>query len=323
MPELPEVETVVSDLNKKIIGYGVVDFWSEWEKAIKGIALKEFKQDIVGKKIIKVRRIGKNIFIDLSGKKTLYIHLKMTGHLLLKYQKNNQYSILNTQSNSNIKFQIKNKISKSKINLKKDYFEDRVNQYIRHRWILKKGKDIVAMEFSDLRKFGKIMLVDTDKIEELPEIKKLGIDAVDKKFNLKKFKEILAKKQKSAVGLVLMDQYLIAGIGNIYRSEILFEARVDPRRICMSLSVAEQVAIFNQIKKVLAKAIRLRGTTDSDYRDTSGKPGGFQKVLKVYQREGQPCLNKGTLPKNKKCGNIVERITMGQRSVFICPKCQK
>jgi len=84
MPELPEVQTIVSDLNKKIVGYTIVDFWSDWPKAIKNKTLTNFKKEIKNRKILNIRRIGKNIFIDLSGGKTLYIHLKMTGHLLVK-----------------------------------------------------------------------------------------------------------------------------------------------------------------------------------------------------------------------------------------------
>jgi len=84
MPELPEVQTVADDLNQKIKGDVITDFWSEWPKAIKGKSLAEFSKEIVGRKILGARRIGKNIFIDLSGDKTLYIHLKMTGHLLVK-----------------------------------------------------------------------------------------------------------------------------------------------------------------------------------------------------------------------------------------------
>ncbi len=319
MPELPEVETVIRDLNKKIVGYQIVDFWSEWANAIKGTSLGVFQKEVKGKKILKVRRIGKNIFIDLSQGKTIYVHLKMTGHLLLKSQKNLQFPISNLQKN--LKSSIGNKNKKTKI--KEDYFEDRVNQYIRHRWTLKKGKDFLAMEFSDLRKFGKIVLVDTDKVNALPEIKKLGIDAMDKNFTFNKFKEILAKKQKSVSGIVLMDQYLIAGIGNIYRSEILFEAGVDPKRRVETLKILEVERIFKQIKKILKKAIKMRGTSDSDYRDTTGKPGNFQTVLKVYRREGKKCLVSQALLKNKKCDSIVERIKLGQRSVFWCRKCQK
>ena len=284
MPELPEVQTVVTDLNRKIKGDTITDFWSDWPSAIKNATLEKFKKEVIGRKILAARRIGKNIFIDLSGGKTLYIHLKMTGHLLVKD-------------------------AKSKIKDKK-YFEDRVNQYIHHIWYLKNK----TLEFSDLRKFAKIVLVDTDKILELPEIKQLGIDAMDKKLDLKKFEQILSKKIKSPIGLILMDQGLISGIGNIYRSEILFRAGILPGRKVGSLGKQEIKKIFESTKKILEKAIELRGTSDSDYRDTDGAPGGFQKVLKVYNRKGEKC---------QKCGTIVSRDKMGQRSVFFCSNCQK
>ncbi|MDO8240523.1 MAG: bifunctional DNA-formamidopyrimidine glycosylase/DNA-(apurinic or apyrimidinic site) lyase [Candidatus Moranbacteria bacterium] len=315
MPELPEVQTVVNDLNEKIKGDTITDFWSEWPKAIKGKTLAVFKKEIVGRKILGVRRIGKNIFVDLSGEKTLYLHLKMTGHLLIKSK---------VQSR------------KSKVD-GKDYFEDRVNQYIRHKFYLKseirksksetisktetqntKDKKNIkfnkVIEFSDVRKFAKIVLVDTDKVLELPEIKALGIDAVSPDFTFKKFNEILDRKAKSPIGIILMDQNLIAGIGNIYRSEILFVAGILPTRLAGNISTIERKKLFGWIGKILRHAIKLRGTSDSDYRDTSGAPGGFQKVLKVYRKAGEKC---------QKCDTIIVRETIGQRSVFFCPKCQK
>jgi len=288
MPELPEVQTVVSDLNEKIKGDIIVDFWSDWKKAIKEPSFDKFVRNTQNKKLLRAWRWGKNLFIDLSGGKTLYIHLKMTGHLL-----------------------IKSKIKNQKSKLRSNYFEDKVNQYIHHIWRLKSGRTI---EFSDLRKFAKIVLVDTKKIKDLPEIKKLGIDAMDSEFTLKKFREILTKRKNKKIGLVLMEQESIAGIGNIYRSEILFESGIDPQRPVSSLKENEIEKIHSQIKKILKKAIHLRGTSDSDYRDTSGAPGGFQNVLKVYNREKENC---------KKCGTIIKRMQMGQRSVFFCPKCQK
>lgn len=292
MPELPEVQTIVDDLNKKLKGDKIVSFWSDWEKTIKNMRVADFKKGIVGRKILKARRIGKNMFIDLSGGKTLYIHLKMTGHLLVKSPE-----------------------SKSEKN-KHNYFGDRVNQYIHHIWKIKdkNGKKEKTLEFSDLRKFGKIVLVDTDEINNLPEIKSLGMDAMDGSFTLKKFEEILDKKKNGKIGLILMDQSLIAGIGNIYRSEILFESGIDPRREVSGLKKGEIKKIFDNIKKVLKKAIKMRGTSDSDYRDTSGAPGKFHKVLKVYRRSGKKC---------KKCANIIKRDKMGQRSFFYCPVCQK
>lgn len=291
MPELPEVQTVVDDLNRKIRGDSIVGFESVWSKTIKGMSLEKFRQGIVGRKILEARRIGKNIFIDLSGGKTLYIHLKMTGHLLVKSRK------LKVESN------------------KVDYFADKVNQYIRHSWILKdrSGKQKV-MDFSDMRKFAKIVLVDTEKVNELPEIKKLGMDAMDRKFTLKKFEELLEKRKNKKIGLVLMEQELIAGIGNIYRSEILYAAGIDPNRSVKNLKKDEIKKVYETTEKILKKAIKMRGTSDSDYRDTSGAPGNFQKVLKVYGKTGKEC---------PRCGTIVKRETMGQRSVFFCPICQK
>jgi formamidopyrimidine-DNA glycosylase len=290
MPELPEVQTVVSDLNRKIVGDTIVDFWSDWPKAIKGKSLKEFQKEIKNRKILEVRRIGKNIFLDLSGGKTLYIHLKMTGHLLVKSKVGSL---------------------KSKVN----FFNDKVNQYIHHRWELKdkKGK-IKKLEFSDVRKFAKIVLDDTQKISQLPEIKKLGIDALDPQLTLKKFREILGKKKNKAIGLVLMEQELISGIGNIYRSEILFETGLLPTKMVKDLKESEWWRLYVSMKKVLRKAIKMRGTSDSDYRDTAGAPGSFQKVLQVYKRNGKKCFG---------CGIMIKRQMLGQRSLFFCPQCQK
>lgn len=297
MPELPEVQTIISDLNRKIKGDTVVSFWSDWPKAIKNKTLKRFRKEIKNRKILGARRLGKNIFIDLSGGKTLYIHLKMTGHLLIKTLTPQPPLPLAGEGGS------KNRV--------RDYFSDKVNQYIHHIWKLKSGK---TLEFSDLRKFGKIVLDDTNKINDLKEVKSLGADAMSPYFTFKKFKEILRKYSKRPIGILLMNQEVIAGVGNIYRSEVLFEAGILPQRPGGTLSEDESKKLFSSIKKVLRKAIKLRGTSDSDYRDTSGAPGSFQKVVKVYRKEKQKC---------QKCGTIIIRKTLAQRSVFICPKCQK
>lgn len=304
MPELPEVQTVVNDLNEKIVGDTIVSFWSEWPAAIKNKSLKIFQKEIIGRRILGVRRIGKNIFIDLSGEKTLYLHLKMTGHLLIKPAR---LTPLSRRARRDISPEYRGE--------RDDFFDDRVNQYIRHSWTLKDGKNkIKQLDFSDVRKFAKIVLDDTAEIAKLKEIIALGVDALDKNFTYKKFQEILSRKAKSQIGIILMDQNLIAGIGNIYRSEILFEAGILPERKVESLNDKEMREVYSHIKKILQKAVKLRGTSDSDYRDTSGAPGGFQKVLKVYRKEKQKC---------QKCGTIIIRKTLGQRSVFLCPKCQK
>lgn len=287
MPELPEVQTIVDDLNKKIKGDVIAGFWTDWKKAIK-MPVEKFTREIKSKKILSASRTGKNIFLNLSGGKTIYIHLKMTGHLLVKQ---------------------KAKSKKQKTG-EKNYFDEKVNQYIHHIFYLKSGR---TLEFSDLRKFGKIILADTDKIGEIKEIKSLGIDAMSREFTFGKLDEILDNR-KTKIKLLLMDQSKIAGIGNIYASEILYEAGILPTRPADKITSAERKKLFRAIKKTLEKGIKLRGTSDSDYRDTAGAPGKFQEVLKVYRRAGKKC---------PKCGTIVKRITLGQRGTFFCPVCQK
>jgi formamidopyrimidine-DNA glycosylase len=289
MPELPEVQTVVSDLKQRIVGDTIVGFWSDWPKAIKNLSLAKFKKEMVGRKILGVRRIGKNIFIDLSGGKTLYLHLKMTGHLIIK--------------------------SKGQTAEDKKYFADRVNQYVHHSWTLEDRKNKkINLDFSDMRKFAKIVLVDTDKVMELKEIKALGIDAMDPKFDAKYFQALLAKRPKRKIRDILMDQTLIAGIGNIYLSEVLFSAGILPTHLAGKIRPEEAKKLHQIIIKTLKRAIKLRGTSDSDYRDTTGAPGGFQKVLQVYRKTGKKC---------PKCDTMVQRAKMGQRSVFFCRKCQR
>ena len=338
MPELPEVQTIINDLNEKIAGDTITGFWTDWTKTIKNLPADKFEKQIKNKKILRARRIGKNIFIDLSGGKTIYIHLKMTGHLLVKTSPTSPLTPLlskerGTGKDKNLLLN-KEKVSRlaGSDEVEGNYFSERVNQYIHHIWYLTdpklptspagrrikyestNNKYNKTLEFSDLRKFGKIMLVDTEKIGELKEIRELGIDVMDKNFTLEKFQELLNKKKNAPIGVVLMDQSLLSGIGNIYRSEILFEAGISPFKKTKSLKDGEIKKIYQAIGKVLQKAIKLRGTSDSDYRDTSGAPGGFQKVLKVYNRESEKC---------KKCGEKVKREKLGGRSAFLCDKCQK
>lgn len=306
MPELPEVQTVVDDLNKKIKGSSVVDFWTDWGKSIKN-PIAFFKKKIKNRKIIEVKRRAKNILVYLDDGQIMLIHLKMTGHLLIKSEIRN------------LKFEInlKSKKNKSKTEKKDNYFDDRVNQYVHHVWTLKKGKQEIMLEFSDLRKFGKIELF---KNEELllrdKNFAMLGEEPLDEKFDLKKLEELSKKKSKMSVRNFLMDQKIIVGIGNIYVSEIMFEAGIHPERTMESLSKKEIKDLLVFTKKILKKAIELRGTSDSDYRDTDGAPGGFQKVLKVYNREKQKCKKRG-------CVGIIERAKFNQRSAYWCPKCQK
>jgi formamidopyrimidine-DNA glycosylase len=307
MPELPEVQTVVDDLNKKIKGSLIVDFWTDWAKSIKN-PLAFFKRKIKNKKIVVMKRRAKNILIYLDDGQVMLVHLKMTGHLLIKNQ--------NAKIKDQNEFKDKNK-KNTKRKKEMDYFSERVNQYVRHVWTLRKGKSEMRLEFSDLRKFGKIQLFKNE--EELLKEKNfmaLGVEPLEEIFDFKKFEELLDKKPKMSVRSFLLDQKIIAGIGNIYVSEIMFEAGVRPGRIVESLNNKERKDLFKFTKKILKKAVELRGTSDSDYRDTDGAPGGFQNVLKVYNREKEKCKRKG-------CSGVVKREKFNQRSAYFCEECQK
>jgi formamidopyrimidine-DNA glycosylase len=245
--------------------------------------LKVFKKAIVRTKIVGTRRIGKHVILDLNNNHSIVIHMKMTGHLLVKTPENRE----------------------------SEAFKDPYNQFIHHIFYLSGDKTV---EFSDMRKFAWMEVVPTEEVENLASVKLLGIDALSPKFTFQKFEEILKKRKKSAIGTVLLEQNLIAGIGNIYRSEALFEAGILPTRRVAMLSEAEKKKLFESIKKVLRRAVRFRGTSDGDFRDTDGVAGGFQRVLGVYRKTGKPC---------PECGTLIRRLKMGQRSVFFCEGCQK
>lgn len=291
MPELPEVQTVVNDLNKKIKGYEITDFRTDWARSIK-MPLAEFKQKLIGHKIKKIERRGKNLIFHLNDGLFMLVHLKMTGHLLVKGDRP------------------KNK------KVKEEFFNEKVNQYIRHTWFLRQWQSKRTLEFSDLRKFAKIILLDKESYKTEKSLKDLGVEPLGDDFTKEKLKEILDKKKKTAIKIVLMDQKLIAGIGNIYASEILFGSGIDPSRPAGKIKQKERMKLYRQIKKILKKAIEMRGTSDSDYRDTEGAPGGFQKILKVYNREGLKCKRGG-------CQGHIKRIKLGQRSAYYCEECQK
>lgn len=295
MPELPEVETIVRDLNKTVKNLKITDFWTDREKIIKQPAYYDFVKQIKNKKILKARRRAKYIFIDLSGNKTIIIHQKMSGHLLYG------------------KWRIKGKTIKS---LSNGYLgSDFRNGFIRLIFYLNNGKQL---GLSDLRRFAKVLLFDTDKIKELEEIKRLGPEPLEKRFTLNKFKEIFkdlaCRKGKAKIKQILMDQNIIAGIGNIYSDEILFESKIHPLKTIKEINEEDLRKIYQAIRKILQRAIILKGDSMSDYRMLNGKKGGYQEIQKVYQRDGEKCY---------RCEEIIKRIKVSGRSAHFCPACQK
>lgn len=287
MPELPEVQTIANDLNGKIAGAIIAGIWSDWKKmAVWPESWKEFEAPLIGKRIENVSRKGKFLMFKLAGGKEeliLAVHLRMTGHFLV--------------------------IDEKKRKNKNDPIYEKVNGHIHFKLILEDGREAAL---SDLRKFAKIFLIFSSR--EARKCINIGIDPFDSEFTFNKFKELLENK-KGNIKQILMDQALISGIGNIYSSEILWEAKINPLRKADSLSESELKAIYRAIMKILKLAIEKRGSSESDYRDTDGKKGAYQNIQRVYQREGELCCRGD--------GGAIKRVKIGQRSGFYCPACQR
>ncbi|MDD5760486.1 MAG: DNA-formamidopyrimidine glycosylase [Candidatus Pacebacteria bacterium] len=257
MPELPEVETIVRQLNKKVKSLKITKVWFDYPKLLKGeINQQNFKEIVEGKTILKVAREGKNIIFHLSGGWSLIIHLKLTGRILVGND---------------------------------DFIAE--DPYVHFKMELSDG---IYLALSDLRKFAKIILEKTEKIKTLEEIKKLGLEPLAKDFTFEAFDEALAKKRSGKIKNILMDQSVVSGIGNIYANEILWKAKVSPFKDIKLLSLKEKREIYEAIKKILQEAIKLRGSTINDemYRDIKGEMGGYGKLLKAYHQE--KCARCGT-----------------------------
>ncbi|MEK7464365.1 MAG: bifunctional DNA-formamidopyrimidine glycosylase/DNA-(apurinic or apyrimidinic site) lyase [Patescibacteria group bacterium] len=301
MPELPEVETISKGLDKKLKNKKITRIWTDWPKYFKlHKNEKDFSRQIIGKKILKVSRRGKNILFYLSEKHILLIHLKMTGHLLIGEWKQNRSEKLGE------KWQGQKWVPTKDGGPLTDPF----NRFIRLIFFLDNGK---MLALSDVRRFAKVLCGVEEKILNLPDIKNLGPEPLDKRFTYKKFGELF-KNKKGVIKSVLMDQGFISGIGNIYSDEILWLSKIHPSRRVEGLKEKELIAIYKYIKQNLKKAIRLRGTSFSDYRDSEGRRGKYSLFRRVYQREGEPC---------SRCGIEIKRIKIGARSAHFCPICQK
>ncbi len=309
MPELPEVQTIVNDLNKKVKGLTITDVWTDWPKYFKRSSggFNGFKKEIKNKKISQVWRLGKNIIFDLSGGKKMLIHQKMTGHLLV-----GTWKMLARRSLG------EGGAHGTWISKEKGLLAEKVNGYIHVMfWLNDPSSKVGAskmLALSDLRKFAKILIVDEKDFKNFGDVKDIGPDPLKPDFHFNEFKSLIRKKG-GPIKKILMDQNVVSGIGNIYADEILFISKVHPLKKIEKLSDKELKIIFEATKKILKKAVKLRGTSTSDYRDTSGKKGGYGNVRLVYQREGEKCPNK--------CGGVIKRIKIGSRSAHFCPYCQK
>ena len=297
MPELPEVETIARELRKKIVGLKITDVWTDKEKPFKqGGGLKKFLKEVKNKKIISVRRRAKFVIIDLEGPHSIFVHQKISGHLLY-----GQWKKINGEWKA---------IKPGPL------LDDPHNKYLRIIFFFNNN---YQMALSDLRRFGKVMLVGDKEIENLKELKKLGPEPLEIKFN--EFKNLfnpstkLRARKKGRLKPVLMDPFFIAGIGNIYSDEILWDAGYHPLKRAEKLKEKDLQKVFNSMIKVLNKAIKYQGDSIDDYRLPSGEKGHYQEIQNAYQQTGKKC--------KKGDGGIIQRIKVAGRSAHFCPKHQR
>ncbi|MEK7579657.1 MAG: bifunctional DNA-formamidopyrimidine glycosylase/DNA-(apurinic or apyrimidinic site) lyase [Patescibacteria group bacterium] len=297
MPELPEVETIAKYLRPKIVGLKITDVWADREKPLRQAGgLKKFLKEVKNKKIKEVRRRAKFIIIDLEGPKSIFIHQKISGHLLYGKWKKNR----NTW----------NSLSKGPLR------DDPQNKYLRIIFSLNNGNQLAL---SDLRRFGKVLLVGNKEIENLNEIKKLGPEPFE--INFEEFKNLfnpsikLKVRKKGRLKPVLMDPYFIAGIGNIYSDEILWDAGYHPLSRVEKLKEKDLKKVFDSTIKILKKAIESQGSSIDDYRLPSGEKGHYQEIQNAYQQTGKKC--------KKSDGGVIQRLKITGRSAHFCPVHQK
>lgn len=281
MPELPEVEIIKRFLTQKIVGKKIQD--------IKVLKPKMFVGDykkIIGTKVVSVSRRAKVLFIKLSNNKNLMIHLKLTGQLVLVAKAEKEVVLGHPIPFAGTKLPAKTT----------------------HIIISFNGG---ALFYNDLRQFGWIKVVDEKIVKK--EKEKFGPEPFSKEFSLDYLQNIFSRSQK-AIKLVLMDQQKIAGLGNIYANDALFEAGIKPSRSAKSLKEKEIKRLKQAILKVLREGIKYKGSSEQTYIQPTGKPGSYQYHFRVYQREGKKC---------KKCSQLIKRVKLGGRGTFYCPKCQK
>jgi len=283
MPELPEVETIKNGLGRRIVSKTVQNIEILNEKSFLGS-----KKSVVGQQVIGVSRRAKVLHIELKNQESLLFHLKMTGQLI--YLEHNTRLAGGHPSH--------------------DWHSALPNKHTR---IIFTFDDQSKLYFNDLRKFGWCKVL--NKVDIAADFKKYGPEPFSTSFNANYLLAKARSRTSITVKQFLMDQSVVAGIGNIYNDETLFISRVSPKIKANKINLKKWQLIVTIARKVLESGIKHGGTTDSDYVDAEGKTGGMQDYLNVYHKTGQRCPND--------CGNIIKRIKIGARGTYFCPTCQK
>jgi formamidopyrimidine-DNA glycosylase len=277
MPELPEVESLRRILVRTAVGRTIVSV-RIGEKRLRRRVTQDFSPSVTGRRIVKLSRRAKYLIVELDGDYVILVHLGMSG------------SLTHRQAG----------FDAGEFDPRHDHLEFSLD-------------DSSRLVYNDPRRFGMVRLVERGALSATAELKGLGPEPLSREFNA----DYLAGKARgrtAAIKNLIMDQRIVAGIGNIYASEILFRAKVRPTRRAGRVTRDEIEKIAAAVPVILRAAIGSAGTTFRSYRDSRGRPGRFATRLRVYGREVKPCYT---------CSTPIKNVVVGQRASFFCPKCQR
>ena len=303
MPELPEVQTTVDGLKKKVVGLTIKDVWTDLAR--KGIARPDYKETIKhlpffemfedtvkGAKVVSAERRAKNILINLSNEKTILIHMKMTGHMMYgKYsydKKENAWSPSKDEKN--------------------DALRDPFNKFLHVVFTFTNGCQLVL---SDMRRFAKVTLLDTKEAHSTKHLSGLGPEPLAKNFTYALFRERVMRKPGGKIKTVLMDQTVMSGVGNIYSDEADWLAGIHPESVVSKIPEKKLKELYASVLAVLKKGIDFGGDSTSDYRRIDGTRGKFSGEHNAYRLTGKPCKKRGCK------GDILRKVVNG-RSAHFC-----
>ncbi len=302
MPELPEVQTTVGGILRKARGKKVLGVWTDYssnlprfKNTIKNSGhFAQLKKSTIGATIVSARRMGKYIIIDLSNNTHLIIHMKMTGHIM--------YGAYTHDT--------KNNVWRPTDTNPKHPLNDPFNKFIHCVFSLSDGNCLVL---SDMRKFGVVIHTTQENLHK--HIPQLGPDPLEKSFDAHTLRERLLLSPNKPIKAVLLDQEIIAGVGNIYADESLWRAHIHPLSTPKHIPHSALEKLYEALVSTLRKGIDFGGDSMSDYRNIDGERGKFQEHHRAYRKTKLPC----ELPN---CTGTITRITVTSRGTHFCSKHQ-
>lgn len=287
MPELPEVETVRSGLAKLLPGKTIRSVTFDWPKGFPN-AQADVDMFMIGASIKGVRRRAKVLLIDISTQYTLVCHLKMTGQFVFRGAEDFGAG----HPNDSLIGKLPDKSTRIVIE-----FTDGTHLY-----------------FNDQRKFGWMRLIPSVQVAELEFFKKVGPEPLAADFTDKMFIQRILRRKNTSVKAALLDQTVIAGVGNIYADESLWGAKIHPATKVVDVSETKLKQLYKELRFVLELAIEKGGSTNKNYVNAEGKRGSYMDFARVFRRENLPC---------PRCGTTIEKSRVAGRGTHTCPTCQK